>query len=204
MGYVMFTTFALLDSALYAIVRPGVIPSRDLAACLIGALFVAIVTKITDRGNNIYSNEKSRRFTIAFQILSSLEVIGTILLPWILIVREYYFESGRRSDIVVPHLFLFQAQIALEDLVMAKKNAGLLFTYTCLANAYRIVPLLSGVQQSRNLMNDKHWNVGTAEILQIIAVILWVISSFIFIPFVWYPELNKPQKTSGTSKEKSH
>lgn len=201
MGYLIFTTFALLDSALYAIVRPGDIPNRDLVACLLLALFVAIATKMKDH-NNSCSSEKSRRFTISFQLLSSLEVIATIILPWVLVVRDYYFEGGGMSAILVSHLFLFQAQIALEGpLMAAQENSGLLFTYTCLANGYRIVPLLSGIKQSRNLMENPNGSI--AGICQIIAVILWVVSSFIFIPFIWYPELDKTEKIAGKSKEKS-
>jgi hypothetical protein len=114
----------------------------------------------------------SHRFQRQFAILSFCEVVFTIVLPWLLLLRH-----GGQATSMVPHLLIFQGQILAELVLFLVGHKEWLFAFTCVANTCRFRSILAGVQGSDESLN---------KALSIIALLLWLYSSFVFIPFVWY------------------
>jgi hypothetical protein len=141
-----FFTFCSLEVALLKRHRAD-IPDRDLTACK-WTLFGLIL------GFNMFAAQpptflyrKTQRFTRIFATLSLLEVAVTLILPWGLIAMNWWNDDDeddkRNSGLLVSHLFVFQAQIVFEALIMMGGNnkKWILFPYTCIANGYRGIPL---------------------------------------------------------------
>ncbi len=132
-------------------------------------------------------NVRTESFRDIFNALSALEVVSTILIPWLVILEGLLNknETMKNGHLLAPHLFIFQTQIAGECMIMlyGERRKWLLFPFTCIANAYRGVTL--GTWLLRVLNEDV---LGSREIiLPMIATGLWIYSSFVFIPKKWYP-----------------
>jgi len=143
------------------------------------------------------------------QHLMLQEVVWTILVPWIWLFLDHNNSSTllRMATsnqtvgyFVAPHLFFFQVQIVLESVLQVTfirnddpSHRFLLFHYTAVVNAYRGVAV--GVTLLRSLyalpdlqLNNFHqwWVVA---VLPSVTTLLWLYSSFIFLPLHWYPAL---------------
>lgn len=174
------------------------VPKRDIFMCALGLVGVLIATR-SKRDRSVL--DRTRRFRILFNVLSSLEVNFTILLPWWLI----YCDS-LNGYLMAPHLFVFQAQIALESIIVISENYSPLlnFEYTVIANIYRALALTTWV--SRTLADDTSYDVRDDHrhlitMLPGIAVCLWIFSN-LFIWFEWYPLLRSEGTMAGTIPSK--
>jgi hypothetical protein len=145
------------------------------------------------------SLQKTTFFTISFLLLSICEVLFTIVSPWAIIVF-YKDETAiieqqqqQQHSAMIAHLFAFQAQIAWEACLMGRQGGAdvELFLYTAIANAYRgwilfqTWPLSLQDPASRTIVDMTIWRLTTA---------LWCFSSFVFMPLIWYPCLDKSKE----------
>ena len=214
---------------------PASIPKRDMIACVIG-LVVIIFASIaissfsvqkhqgpTRDAGIIFTNDRNssstkdqKRFQFAFNVLSSAEVICTIVLPWLVILKYAIINDSACHDatpedsayaankyshthnsppyyLLASHLFVFQAQIVLEciliELIECDYKTQSLFIFTCLANLYRIMPLGTWIELVMSTKHTSLRSIGLMHMLPVFAILLWLYSSFIFIPFEWYPNI---------------
>lgn len=183
----VFLTFNFLNLLLVK-VCPNTIPPRDIAVAVVAAaVLIAIVFR------NVYRHDvklqQTARFVTLLKILSSCEVVGTIVLPWIAIIRELLRGDGNVEvyGMLAPHLFVFQAQIALESILMLMKRerADLLFRYTVAANCYRGLAIAQWIMQMFSLSKKEKISF-LLKLLPSVALGLYVFSN-LFIAFVWYP-----------------
>lgn len=195
----MLTGFLGLDMALLAFDHTAV-PKRDLVAMVFG---LVLLTEGFDRKYHMLNKTgiptpaMRRDMDKIFHVLSALEVITTILAPWGMILYERFYSdnvTGKDSVIyaLASHLFIFQTQIASESIIMSggAEQRWMLFPFTVLANVYRLVPLLTWLSRSGVTSGQPAWE----HPLPIIGLVLWLFSSFYFIPFVWWPVLKKARQ----------
>lgn len=133
------------------------------------------------------------------------EVAWTLLLPWLILLTQNQ-GSSLAGYILTPHLYFFQVQILLETILQLSRQfttyqphayQRYLWTYTVLANIYRGIPIVTTLLRSWVLITDA-WQ-GTANIVlsttlllqPILTTGLWCYSTFVFVPFIWYPTLNQ-------------
>jgi hypothetical protein len=115
---------------------------------------------------------------------------------------------------VTPHLFFFQLQISLESFLqltstfntaVAKSDTNdkrdfcspfQLFWYTAGANAYRGIVVGVTLVRSLNALPDLHlfqhhnvYEFCVVIFLPIAMAVLWVYSTFIYLPIYWYPAI---------------
>ncbi|KAG7340363.1 hypothetical protein IV203_023906 [Nitzschia inconspicua] len=139
----------------------------------------------------------SDHFHLLFAMLSSLEVLFTLVLPWCLILWSHTSNDiAAWNYLLAPHLFVFQSQIALEGLVMSSENARFMFWYTVIANTYRATALATWVQRTIMALDKDEIDsaISVLTFLPGTAVLLWLCSN-IFIVCVWYPVLPREQST---------
>jgi hypothetical protein len=184
------------------------IPDRDLTACKWALFGLILAFNMFAAHTPTLLYHKTQRFTRIFATLSLLEVAVTLILPWVLIAMNWWNDDAdnkRNLRLLVSHLFVFQAQIAFEALIMMGGNSKkwILFPYTCIANGYRGIPLAIWMSRvcSSNMFSQAEMVVAAHLIsieflLPFFAVLLWTFSSFVFIPFVWFPLLRKQATTS--------
>ena len=122
------------------------------------------------------ADRTSPGFRGQFIVLSSCEVLFTLVLPWMLLLQD-----GNRSISLVPHLLIFQGQILAELVLFMAGRKEWVFGFTCVANAFRLQSILAGLHESV---------YPRSKALSIVALLLWLYSSFVFIPFVWYRKDN--------------
>lgn len=172
----------LLDVMLVMCFRQG-IPRRDFAACRVGLLIVLSLSMF--ESNDPYNRPKSKRFRIIFTTLSSLEVLFTVLVPWLSILEHLIHMTAMHGQLLASHLLIFQTQIALECIIImaGEHRKWILFPFTLLANCYRFFSILTWVMRTLNETNLEKRDV----LLPAIAFGLWVYSTFVFIPREWYP-----------------
>ena len=138
---------------------------------------------------------ESKRFRKIFTTLSSFEVVFTIILPWLIIMEGILnqHENSKNGHLLAAHLFIFQTQIGIECIIQlaGERRKWIMFPFTMLANIYRGVTIATWILR---VMAEEV--VESRDIvLPIIALCLWLYSSFIFIPYEWYPLL----KDEGSS-----
>ena len=183
------------------------IPSRDVLASVIMAAAVVVglvvanggvrITKSLD-GKKPFLSTQPESFRRASSVLMQLEVIWTLILPWTLLILENNnFDLAHNKNLTVahlvaPHLFFFQIQILLElALMVAHCDAWTIFLYTAVANAYRALPLGTGILRSffavgsGNMVSATDWLI--VIVLPSVASCLWLYSTLIFLPLEWYP-----------------
>jgi hypothetical protein len=197
----IFLIFNALNLLLVAVCPKNAIPQRDvLVAVAAAAVLITIVLRNKYRYD--VKLKETARFVTLLKILSSCEVLGTIVLPWVVLIRERLDGNGdkRVFYMLAPHLFVFQAQIALESIIMLMKRerADLLFWYTVVANCYRGLAIAQWIRQM--LLFDQSDQISSfmLKVLPSIAMILYIFSNS-FIGFVWYPLLDfgEPLKEKG-------
>ena len=188
------------------------IPDRDLYASLVGLVGVAAAILMAKSLSFPRHNfQRTPRFVKSFRMLTLAEVVFTLVVPWAVLSRNWQrpttllqFPLLMRPEIdvdtptvehlLVPHLFIFQVQILLEAIISLSSESSLLFPYTCVANAYRAVPLAVWVLQTKALVVSQSEELGTLEsifaiLLPAVTVLLWTFSSFMFLPSDWRPLL---------------
>jgi hypothetical protein len=192
--FIGLTLFTALNVLL--VTRHGnAVPKRDILIVAIGLAGLLIAARFKQEGIML---EKTKRWRILFAVLSSLEVTFTILLPWWLVFRD-----SRNGYLMAPHLFVFQAQIALEGITfMAGHNHQLMFWYTVIANTYRALALATWVSRT---LGDEMYSVRDRPLLVTllpgIAVCLWIFSN-LFVWFEWYPLLRSDETMAATTSKK--
>jgi hypothetical protein len=187
---VILVLFSVLNSLLWNVCADS-IPKQDIVACLLG---FTILLNFPSSFRNGPKLEATKQFHHFFAVLSSFEILVTLIVPWILIWRSTH-DTEMIHYILAPHLFVFQAQIALESLVMT--NAALMFWYTVIANSYRVTALLTWIQRSRDVAGSQFADMSIPmTILPILALLLWFCSNY-FIVFVWYPLLPKSERRNN-------
>jgi len=172
------------------------IPQRDVGAYFVGLTCLLALPKSFQQEKKLVA---TKEFHQSFAILSTFEVLVTLVIPWILILREVVVGTKQDDDdddktfrfLLAPHLFVFQAQIALEALVT--ESTALMFWYTCVANSYRAIALATWMKRTLDTGLSARLSLGM--ILPVFAVLLWICSNC-FIVFVWYPLL--PSSTGKT------
>ena len=232
------------------------IPPRDIVTVIVGFFLVIFYLYPTSSSSTEKSNTKqlhaTKRFHTLFLTLSSAEVILTIVSPWLLILydRNYAMmhetESvemadspssgtsgcfGRSHQLLVPHLFFFQAQICFEFLIMGrnKRNGDRgkrnrdgseqMFWYTCFVNSYRILPISTGIYDVLRQSTASTAGIETAtaasptndkflttpgEVLLFLTFLLWA-GSNIFIVYEWYPLLSSTiEKQKRQRRQQDH
>lgn len=198
------------------------IPGRDVIASELFAVTVGLaVIGVRISGGNkpvvkkqSHSSPQFASFQSHSNKLMQLEVIWTLLIPWVLLfvnkMYEFHYQKGGSNGdeahddlnvayLVSPHLFFFQVQIILEIVLMVSHCDSIIFPYTAAANAYRALPLYTWIMRSlltvpdMPLFSAAHW--FTVVLLPCIATCLWLYSSFIFLPLEWYPVVANAQRT---------
>eukprot|EP01083_Nonionella_stella_P191507 708754_1 len=177
------------DLLLYILFR-GEIPHRDYVMCRVGFVLTLLLTSFESPGERS-KRLTSTRFRKIFATLSTMEVIFTILIPWLIILEGIFnkTKTNRNGHLLASHLFVFQAQIAGECMIAlaGERRNWLIFPFTCVVNAYRGVTIWTWITR---VVNESQ--IGPRDvILPSIAMVLWIYSSFVFIPRVWYPQLTK-------------
>mmetsp|Transcript_45445 Transcript_45445/g.117741 ORF Transcript_45445/g.117741 Transcript_45445/m.117741 type:complete len:297 (-) Transcript_45445:404-1294(-) len=195
---------SLAIAALFATQRTAV-PTFDSQA--IGVLFLVtcILALLCPRDKQ--PQELSAPAKIRFYILSSLEVLATVVMPLVYLMLNRQ-EQGRppsnASRIICPHLVAFLAQIAAEAAVWmgGPSRRWLLLPVTALWNAYRIYPLAQASRLAASMVPAKipssamlPPSVATVPMLvHLCACTLWACSSLYFCPFVWWPSYRAPHQ----------
>lgn len=121
------------------------IPHRDYLMCRVGLILIIFLTSFESRRPR--KRLTSKRFRKTFATLSAMEVVFTIVLPWMIILQGIMNidkkETSRNGHLFAPHLFIFQAQIAFECIIVlaGEQRKWLMFPFTCVSNAYRGITL---------------------------------------------------------------
>lgn len=183
------------------------IPARDVMASVflaiaVASLIVASRVRIRITGSHRVTKKQQppqpESFTRVSNRLMQLEVVCTLVVPWILLVLAVNDVHLVRDELTVahlvaPHLFFFQVQILLEmTLMVAQCDASIIFFYTAAANAYRALPLGTCLLRSLVAVVDANASMSLTDwlivvVLPSIATLLWLYSSLIFLPLEWYP-----------------
>lgn len=154
-------------------------------------------TATTTRHDDHHHLGRPPEYTRTSNQLMKLEVLLTLVLPWMLlkssglIQHHLHLPKGMVEHLLVPHLYFFQAQILGESVLFATHQDDLVFFYTCMANALRGLPIGTWLLRSLvalqdiQLYNPFHWLLVAG--LPIACTALWIYSSLIFIPLIWYP-----------------
>lgn len=155
--------------------------SQDLRLLGTGMLLVlAVVVGPIPVWLEQVTTRRTPAFNRAFRLLSLCEVIFTLVLPWILLLRRKSFHQ--HEDILVPHMLIFQGQIFSELVLFLTRRRQWLFLFTCGANICRLGSILFWIQQATQPVD---------QILSLVAILLWLYGSLVFIPFVWFPCLSR-------------
>ena len=200
--------FSVLETLLWYLCA-DFIPRRDIGAGLLAITVLLVLPSNMVLGKTLHADE---RFHKLFVILSTIEVVVTLVTPWHFIRESYHDDDHSIRYQLAPHLFVFQAQIALETLVVSQKDSTLvLFWYTVVANTYRATALVTWVQRVFfETKSDQSIDyLYIPAILPILTVLIWCCSNY-FIIFVWYPCLmpkSEPKQTTivpnGDTKTKT-
>lgn len=194
----ILTVCLILDSILVLFFRGG-IPRRDFAATRFGLLLVLYLSMFESEP---YNRPKSQRFRMIFTTLSALEVLFTVLVPWLSILERLIHRTPIHGHLLASHLFIFQTQISLECIIVmaGEQRKWLLFPFTVLANCYRLLSILTWIMRTLNETNIEFRDV----VLPAIAFGLWIYSTFVFLPREWYPLIKtnycKPKKHTKQNK----
>lgn len=121
------------------------IPHRDYIMCRVGLILIIFLTSFESPRPR--KRLASKRFRKTFATLSAMEVVFTIVLPWMIILQGIMNidkkETSRNGHLLAPHLFIFQAQIAFGCIIFlaGELRKWLMFPFTCASNAYRGITL---------------------------------------------------------------
>jgi hypothetical protein len=184
----LLSVYIFLDLILVVCFRQA-IPRRDFAACRVGLFLVLFLTAF--ESDEPYKRPQSKRFRTIFTSLSTLEVLFTILVPWLSILEHLIHRTNVHGNLLASHLLIFQTQIALECIIIlaGDKRKWIIFPFTILANLYRFVSILTWITRAWSETNLEFREV----VLPAITLFLWIYSSFVFIPYEWYPLIKKTQ-----------
>jgi hypothetical protein len=186
--------FSALNALLWYVCDDDV-PKEDVGAYLLGFTILLFLPPSYRNGPKLVA---TKRFHQIFTVLSSFEILVTLIIPWLLIWNSTNNTEMARY-VLAPHLFVFQAQIALETLVTT--NAALMFWYTVIANSYRATALVTWIQRSLDVDGQDAGKSIPTRILPTLALLLWFCSNY-FIAFVWHPLLPKSKTKPHTGKLK--
>ena len=220
--------FSLLDLLLWGLCHES-IPKHYVHISLICLLGVLTIPRTIPHISHA-ALTPSKTFSKQFLILSAFDFFFLVVVPWIFIVLEL-LHGGKNTNesqsaaqqLLGPHLFLFQAQIALESLVM-NQGAWTVFGYTCMTNTYRVVAIVEGLKRALVLQEDADATTMRSTLLSWVAnpiqmtigrqdisyvtqlllllatmIVLWIASS-VFIVWTWYPELPPAIHNKHTKK----
>ena len=208
-GRIVALVFFVLDAILWFICcrqtpAPS-IPQRDVVAW---AIILLVLRGLLELDYTGYPQLRSiDEFHRAGRHLEVLVAVGTILLPWLLLVTLATDES---KHMLAPHLFVLQAHLAGEGMIEAAAAGSdkdwLMFVYTIFANAYRAIPLKTWFgrlrdYQAAHRQEDNSIGDWLLTALPLYAFVVWLYWSFYHIPFVWYPFLEKPKKEKKADKK---
>lgn len=191
----ILVVFSYTNAILLSLSPEGAVPRRDIFAWALGFLLIlgAMIIFPRDRAS------RKSDFRRTFQKLSILEVVFTILIPWCVILVENWTTPTEKANtsklgfMLASHLFTFQAQISLEAIISfgGERRGWLMFPYTCVANAYRVISIATWWIRARDSDLERNAiELGFKYSLPLIATALWIYSSFVFIPFYWYPAIS--------------
>lgn len=182
----------ILDSMLVLCFKQS-IPRRDFAACRFGLLMVLSLSMF--ESNDPYNRPKSKRFRMIFTTLSTLEVLFTLLVPWLSILEHLIQRTPIHGHLLASHLLIFQTQIALECIITmaGEQRMWILFPFTLLANCYRFLSILTWILRTLNETNLDSRDV----LLPAITFSLWMYSTFVFLPREWYPLIKANHRKDG-------
>ena len=200
-GQAVALVFILLDALLWVLCRDAV-PTRDVIVWICVLVLVRLLVNLEWKGypalRSLEEFHKKGRF------LEEVVVLGTILVPWLMIA----FGVSNAAYLLSPHLFVLQAHIAGEGIVESGhgNKDWLMFVYTCFANVYRVIPLATWLYRLKNYQRDDDYSaiMRLGDIIMVIlpvyALVVWAYWSFWYIPFVWYPFLEKPMTSEAKQK----
>lgn len=182
---VLFTVLNVILLTLHG----SAVPTRDLWVCVGGLIGCFLAVNLKREG---FVLEKTKCFERLFAMVTFPEVLFTLVAPWVFIL----IDSGNGFPLA-PHLFVFQAQIALEGIfTMGEGNSLLAYYFTAIANLYRGLALAAWA--SRTSADDRDIPLFL-KVLPAIAICLWICSN-LFILFAWYPHIQSME--SPTRKKK--
>lgn len=199
-------TVVLLKNQIEEIPQRDVATSMLLMASSLASVVSALLFGEQRRTVDKTSHRRSDSFLRVSSQLMQWEVLFTIVVPWFLLKcsgvlrHQLHFIPDRDNAIdhlLVPHLYFFHAQIVGEAILMVSHQDSLVFPYTCLANAFRAFPLATWFQravlasQEIQQYNPFHWLLVAG--LPLVATILWLYSSFVFLPLKWYPVVQQDE-----------
>ena len=184
----LLSVYIFLDLILVVCFRKA-IPRRDFAACRVGLFLVLFLTAF--ESDEPYKRPQSKRFRTIFTSLSTLEILFTILVPWLSILEHLIHRTNVHGNLLASHLLIFQTQIVLECIIIlaGDERKWIIFPFTILANLYRFVSILTWITRAWSETNLEFRDV----VLPAITFYLWVYSTFVFIPYEWYPLIKKTQ-----------
>ena len=189
--------FAILNVLVLALFSDA-IPRRDIVAGVVGFVGVLLAPRCIHDERDI---TRTKAFTRSFLILSTFEVLVTLLAPWLLILRSLRSREtaliNTTGYLLAPHLFVFQTQIVLETFLY--HSPILAFWYTCVANAFRVLALYTWVIRALETWDDITTGIANhlIHVLPGFACLLWICSCY-FITFIWYPQIST---SSGATKK---
>ena len=197
--FFLFLFFLASEATLLKLCSPY-IPDRDFIACELCSVYLLSILK--NKQPQKYANiNYPKDFSFHAAVLSLAEVIFTIILPWLMIIKEHKPQGINEAGYLLgSHLFIFQAQIIFELFILmsGKQNRWIVFPYTCAANAYRLIPIITSTVHGMGMLQDGPPLELTEWIdiflLPCFTVTLWLYSSFHFIPKVWYPLIHPQQQ----------
>ena len=200
-AFALSIVFATLNAVL-CVWHPDVIPWRDVAFSLLGMLLLFVLGATRKPRRQKVGLKKTWWMAVTTAGLMMFEVSFLLVAPWIVLVTSSLpsSSSGWSVDnrtlenlayILVPHLFIFQSQIALESMIKDRRGMG--FWYTVMANTYRgafgIAPWIHRYLEKRDEFSAEPTRlVLLLDALSALAIVLWC-TSMVFIAFIWYPSL---------------
>lgn len=206
-GWSVACVFTLLDVLLLALYKDDV-PFRDVIVWAVGLVLTYFLVNREWNGAPVLSISMAE-FHRKGRHVEILVVLGLIVVPWILIVAI----PGHSNviSLLAPHLFVLQAHVAGEGVIETGGDGKewLMFIYTCLASAYRLVPLITWLRSTMQqiiLIGNRQIEESmtlpsslgdlVAMLLPAYALLVWLYWSCYYVPIVWYPLLKRPKKAA--------
>lgn len=170
---------------------------RDVVVSLVTALLLVAAVQVEPTQQVIFDKTpEARKFML---LLMLCEVTFVLAGPWVLLLVFSPLSGNQNKDalsyILTTHLFIFQAQIALERIITIKYRHGMAFWFTVIANTYRgVFGVLTWISRYMELRGDMHGPAAPlVDTLSASVIVLWILSN-VYIFFEWYPCLKPGPK----------
>lgn len=192
-SYCVAILFATLNCGLYFF--DCGIPLHDVIASIAAAFIVIFVVRSPiKRRVTLEKNDSFKRF---FPMLTLAEFTVFLAIPWAVLLFSYF---GKAQDgwkkvacIISPHLYVVQAQIGLESVLMSSKRHGALFGLIATTNLFRGLAIAAGTIQyiakrSELIISFSPKSMARLDVYMALSMVVYLMSNVVIVK-LWYPLL---------------